>query len=94
MGGGGQPRPAGRRSEPEESPPSLSHLVLGLQRDRVDHADVVGLRGGKVVVAVFDEVAGAVVGEVGHGVVEKGDGPEEKITRRSTRVDVEKKKKN
>lgn len=55
-----------------------SHLVLGFQRDGVDHTDVVCLRGCKNVVSVFDEVAGAVVSEVGHGVVEKGNSPEKR----------------
>lgn len=54
------------------------HLVFGFQRDGINHTDVVGLRGGKVVVSVFDEVAAAVVGEVGHGVVQKGNGPEKR----------------
>lgn len=53
-----------------------SHLLLGFQCDGVDHTDVVGLRGCENVVSVLDEVAGAVVSEVGHSVVEKGDSPE------------------
>lgn len=57
---------------------TCSHLVLGFQRDGVDHTDVVGLRGGEYVVSVFDEVAGAVVSEVGHGVVEEGNSPEKR----------------
>lgn len=56
----------------------VPHLVFGFQRDGINDTDVVGLRGGKVVVSVFNEVAGAVVSEVGHSVVEKGDGPEKK----------------
>lgn len=65
---------------------SIPHLVLGFQGDGVYHADVVGLRGGKVVVPVLDEVAGAVVSEVGHSVVEKGNGPEEKWVINETKV--------
>lgn len=79
MSSASQRRSAARGSEPEGLLSlSLSHLVLGFQRDGINHTDVVGLRGGKVVVSVFDEVAGAVVSEVGHGVVEKGNGPERK----------------
>lgn len=37
-----------------------SDLVFGFQSHRVDHADVVGFRGGVIVVPIFDEIAGTV----------------------------------
>lgn len=55
-----------------------SYLVLSLQGHGIDLADVVGLGGGIIVVSVFHEVARAVVSEVGHCVVEKGNRPDKK----------------
>lgn len=54
------------------------YLVLSFQGDRIDLADVVGFRGGIIVVSVFDDIARAVVSEVRHRVVEKGNCPEKK----------------
>lgn len=53
----------------------FSYFVFGLQRHRVNHADVVGFGSGVKVVSIFDEIAGTIVCEVRDGVVEKGNGP-------------------
>lgn len=60
-------RPAGRR-----------YLVLSFQSHRINLADVVGFRGGVVVISILNEIAPAVVSEVGHSVVEEGNCPEKK----------------
>ena len=52
-----------------------SYLVLGFQRLGVNHADVVGFGSGVIIISIFNKVAGAVVCEVRHCVVEKGNGP-------------------
>lgn len=53
----------------------FSYLVFGFQRRRVNHADVIGFRSGVNVVSIFDEIAGTIVCEVRHCMVEKGNGP-------------------
>ena len=55
------------------------YLVLSFQGHGINLADVVGFRGGIIVVSIFNEIACAVVSEVRHCVVEKGNCPERKV---------------
>lgn len=49
---------------------------MSFQGDRIDLADVVGFGGGVIGISIFYDVAGSVVSEVRHGVIQKGDRPE------------------
>lgn len=54
------------------------YLVQSLQGHRINLTDVVGFRGGIKVISVFNKIASAIVSEVRHCVVEKGNCPEDR----------------